>query len=174
MPKPAGEVHRVLFVDGIWLTRDLAALIVCDGERVASWHIAESEANRARSSLSQLVSQGTLFTYLDPSLAAEGPLSRTINPIEGEVNAQLRDELGTTAAVAHAQSQGGTLVVLMHTKNPRPARELLRTISTDDNIDLLCRTYSTEPKREDGGPNWGDGAAWEKLHRKDPHPFWLD
>lgn len=62
----------------------------------------------------------------------------------------------------------------MHTKNPRPSRELLRAISTDDDIDLLCRTYSAEPKREDGGPDWGDGAVWEKPHCKDPHPFWLD
>ena len=27
MPEPTGEVHRVLFVDGIWLARDLVVLI---------------------------------------------------------------------------------------------------------------------------------------------------
>ena len=48
---------------------------------------------RARSSLSRLVSRGTLFTYLDPALTAEGPLPRTNNAIEGGVNAQLRDML---------------------------------------------------------------------------------
>ena len=28
--------------------------------------------------------------------------------------------------------------------------------------------------REDGGPEWGDRAVWEDLHRRDPYPFWLD
>ena len=27
MPEPTGEAHRVLFVDGIWLSRDLVVLI---------------------------------------------------------------------------------------------------------------------------------------------------
>lgn len=209
MPEPTGEVHRALFVDGIWLDRSLVVLIAYDGEHVVSWYMAESETSRAwealmapipapevvvcdggtgfertrrrawpgtrvqrclfhafsqarrytttrprlqagrelyalalelmhletlrqadwwverylrrrgfwadfledvsivdgrrqltherlgkaRSSLSRLVSAGTLFTYLDPALAAEGPLPRTVNPIEGGVNAQLRDVL---------------------------------------------------------------------------------
>ena len=31
MPEPTGEVRRVLFVDGIWLARDLVVLIAYDG-----------------------------------------------------------------------------------------------------------------------------------------------
>ncbi len=38
----------------------------------------------------------------------------------------------------------------------------------------LYRTYSASPKRDDGGPEWGDRAVWEELHHKDPYPFWLD
>lgn len=34
MPEPTGEVHRVLFVDGIWLARSLVVLIAYDGEHV--------------------------------------------------------------------------------------------------------------------------------------------
>lgn len=58
--------------------------------------------------------------------------------------------------------------------DPRPARELLRSMPTDADIDFLYRTYSASPKREDGGPEWGDRAVWEELRRKDPYPFWLD
>ena len=47
----------------------------------------------ARGSLSRLVSAGTLFTYLDPALTADGPLHSTNNRIEGGVNAQLRGML---------------------------------------------------------------------------------
>lgn len=206
MPQPPAAASRVLFLDGIWLARDLVVLIACDGEHVVSWYMARAETGRAwsalmasvpapdvavcdggggfasavrrqwprtrvqrclfhafsqvkrcttsrprlqagrelyalalelmhldslrqadlwverylqwcsfwadfledvtvvdgrrqftherlrraRSSLSRLVSEGTLFTYLDPELAAEGPLPRTNNPIEGGVNARLR------------------------------------------------------------------------------------
>ena len=34
MPVPDGELHRVLYVDGIWVARDLVVLICCSGERV--------------------------------------------------------------------------------------------------------------------------------------------
>ncbi len=51
MPVPDGELHRVLFVDGIWLARELVVLICCSGERVVSWYMAESENSRAWSAL---------------------------------------------------------------------------------------------------------------------------
>ncbi len=40
MPVPDGELHRVLFVDGIWLAERLVVLICCSGERVVSWYMA--------------------------------------------------------------------------------------------------------------------------------------
>lgn len=291
MPEPTGEVHRVLFVDGIWLARDLVVLIAYDGEHVVSWYMAESETSRAwealmapipapdvavcdggtgferarrrawprtrvqrclfhafsqvrrytttrprlqagrelyelsielmhldtlrqadwwverylqwcsfwadfledvsvvdgrrqytherlrkaRSSLSRLVSRGTLFTYLDPALAAEGPLPRTNNPIEGGVNAQLREILRNHRGLSLMRRVKAVFWwCYMHTESPRPAREILRSMPTDDDIDLLYRVYSASPKREDGGPEWGDRVVWEELHRKDPYPFWLD
>lgn len=291
MPEPSGEVHRVLFLDGIWLDRDLVVLIAYDGGHVVSWYMAQSETSRAwealmapipapdvvvcdggtgfasavrrawprtrvqrclfhafsqvrryttsrprlqagrelyalaielmhldtlrqadwwverylqwcecwadfledvsvidgrsqytherlrraRSSLSRLVSAGTLFTYLDPALAAEGPLPRTNNPIEGGVNAQLRDVLRNHRGLSLMRRVKAVFWwCYMHTESPRPAREILRSMPTDADIDLLYRTYSASPKRDDGGPEWGDRVVWEELHRKDPYPFWLD
>ncbi|MDM8301087.1 IS1249 family transposase [Collinsella tanakaei] len=291
MPEPTGEVHRVLFLDGIWLARSLVVLIAYDGERVVSWYMAQSETSRAwealmspipapdvvvcdggtgfasavrrawprtrvqrclfhafsqvrryatsrpklqagrelyalsvefmrpdtlrqadwwverylqrcgfwadflegvsyvdgrrqftherlrkaRPSLSRPVSAGTLFTYLDPGLTAEGPLPRTDNPIEGGVNAQLRDILRNHRGLSLMRRVKAVFWwCYMHTENPRPAREILRSMPTDDDIGLLCRTYTVAPKREDGGPEWGDRAVWEELHHRDPYPFWLD
>ena len=51
MPVPDGELHRVLYVDGIWVARDLVVLICCSGERVVSWYMARSENSRAWSAL---------------------------------------------------------------------------------------------------------------------------
>ena len=291
MPEPTGEVHRALFVDGIWLARDLVVLIAYDGEHVVSWCMAQSETSRAwealvapvpapdvvvcdggtgferarrrawprtrvqrcvfhafcqvrryttsrprlqagrelcalsielmhletlrqadwwaerypqwcsfwadfledvsivdgrrvftherlrkaRSSLSRLVSAGTLFTYLDPALTAEGPLPRTNNPIEGGVNAQLRDMLRNHRGMSSMRRVKAVFWwCYLHAESPKPVREALGAMPTDDDIDLLYRTYSAGPKRDDGGPEWGDRVVWEELHHRDPYPFWLD
>ena len=291
MPEPTGEVHRALFVDGIWLARDLVVLIAYDGEHVVSWYMAQSETSRAwealmapipapdvvvcdggtgferarrrawprtrvqrcvfhafcqvrryttsrprlqagrelcalsielmhletlrqadwwaerypqwcsfwadfledvsivdgrrvftherlrkaRSSLSRLVSAGTLFTYLDPALTAEGPLPRTNNPIEGGVNAQLRDMLRNHRGMSSMRRVKAVFWwCYLHAESPKPVREALGAMPTDDDIDLLYRTYSAGPKRDDGGPEWGDRVVWEELHHRDPYPFWLD
>ena len=52
----------------------------------------------------------------------------------------------------------------LHTESPKPARDVLASMPTDDDIDFLYRTYSVLPKREDGGPEWGDRVVWEELH----------
>lgn len=51
MPEPTGEAHRVIFVDGIWLARDLVVLIAHDGAHAVSWYMAQAENARAWSRL---------------------------------------------------------------------------------------------------------------------------
>lgn len=163
-------VERYLQWCGFWADF-LEDVSVVDGRR----RFTHERLRRARSSLSRLVSQGTLFTYLDPALTAEGPLPRTNNPIEGGVNAQLRDVLRNHRGLSLMRRAKAVFWwCCMHAEGPRPARELLRSMPTDADIDFLYRTYSASPKREDGGPEWGDRVVWEELHRKDPYPFWLD
>ena len=124
---------------------------------------------------SRLVSQGTLFTYLDPELTAEGPLPATNNRIEGGVNAQLRDLLRNHRGLSLMRRVKAVFWwCYLHTEDPLPAREILKVMPTDEDIDLLYRTYAVGPKRDDGGPEWGDRIVWEELHHKDAYPFWLD
>ena len=78
-------VERYLDWCGFWADF-LEDRTVVDGRRAC----AHERLRRARSSLSSLVSAGTLFTYLDPALAKAGPLPSTNNMIEGGVNSQLR------------------------------------------------------------------------------------
>lgn len=291
MPAPTGEVHRVVYVDGIYLARDLVVLIASSDDHVLSWYMAQSETSRAweallepipapqvvvtdggtgfqkavrrvwpetrvqrcvfhafsqvrryttsrprlqagielyglarellhleglrqaewwferymqwcefwgdfleekswqegrwdytharlrkaRNSLSRLVSQGTLFTYLDPELTREGPLPSTNNKMEGGVNAQLRALLRNHRGLSLTRRVKAVFWwCYLHTEEPLGAREVLSSMPTDEDIDLLYGVYSSHPKREDGGPEWGDRAVWEELHHKDPYPFWLD
>ena len=181
MPVPDGELHRVLYVDGIWVARDLdwcgfwadflEDRTVVDGGRVYT----HERLRRARSSLSSLVSAGTLFTYLDPALAKAGPLPSTNNMIEGGVNSQLRavprNHRGLTSV---KRVKAVFWWCHAHSGDARTAREKLATMPADADIDFLFSVYSASPSREDGGPEWGDRAVWEDLHHRDPYPFWLD
>lgn len=46
-----GEVHDVVFVDGIYITRKLVVLIACTKHHVLAWHLAESECSEAWAAL---------------------------------------------------------------------------------------------------------------------------
>lgn len=97
-------VERYLDWCGFWADF-LEDRTVVDGRRVYT----HERLRRARSSLSSLVSAGTLFTYLDPALAKAGPLPSTNNMIEGGVNSQLRAVLRNHRGLT--VREGGVLVV---------------------------------------------------------------
>ena len=162
-------VERYLQWCGFWADF-LEDVTVVDGQR----RFTHERLRKARSSLSSLVSAGTLFTYLDPVLTVAGPLPSTNNRIEG-MNSQIRAMLRNHRGLSSLRRVKAVFWWChMHSGDARTARELLASMPTDDDIDLLYRTYSSSPKRDDGGPEWGDRVVWEELHRKDPFPFWLD
>lgn len=43
MVPACGEAHRVVFVDGIWLGRDVVMFVACTKDHVVGWHSARSE-----------------------------------------------------------------------------------------------------------------------------------
>jgi len=51
MPEVVDEVHRVIYVDGIWLARDVVILIAASGEHVLSWYIARAETTASWTAL---------------------------------------------------------------------------------------------------------------------------
>ncbi len=51
LPVCTGEVHDVVFVDGIYVTRKLVVLIACSRAHVLAWHLAESECSSAWAAL---------------------------------------------------------------------------------------------------------------------------
>ena len=142
-----------------------------DGRRV----FTHERLRRARSSLSRLVSEGMLFTYLDPGLTGAGPLPSTDNAAES-LNARLREMLRNHRGMSLMRRVKAVFWWChMHSGDSRTAAEKLAKMPTDADIDLLYRTYSTSPKRDDGGPELGDRVVWGgELHHGDPFPWWLD
>ena len=47
IPEYVDEVYRVVFVDGIYLAKDVVILIARSEEHVLSWYLARSESARA-------------------------------------------------------------------------------------------------------------------------------
>ena len=170
---PQFSIGKIMFAgDFTILAGDfLEDRTVVDGRRVYT----HERLRRARSSLSSLVSAGTLFTYLDPDLAKAGPLPSTNNMIEGGVHSQLRAVLRNHRGLTSVKRVKAVFWWChAHSGDARTAREKLATMPTDADIDFLFSVYSASPSRDDGGPEWGDRAVWEDLHHRDPYPFWLD
>ena len=290
LPEPVDEVHRVVYVDGIYLARNVVVLIACSDEHVLSWYLARAETSRAwaallsriappdmvvtdggsgfaravaeewprtrvqrctfhafcqvrrctttrpklqagielyalakelldirtlrqadwwaerfmqwcgfwsdfleertrvdgrweytherlrkaRRGLVALVNKGTLFTYLDPALCAEGPLPATNNRIEGGVNAQLRAVLRNHRGLSLIRRIKAVYWwCYMHTECPKGFAEALRSMPTDADIDRLYGLYASNPG-EGEGPAWGDGLVWDELHNRTPYPYAVD
>lgn len=291
MPEVVDEIHRVIYVDGIYLSRDVVILIACSDQYVLSWYLARSENSnawgallsriappevvvtdggtgfakaakrywpttavqrctfhafsqvrrytttkpklqagkelymlakellhiktlhqadwwveryfqwcgfwsdfleeksfidgktaytherlrKARRSLSSLINQGTLFTYLDPELTREGELPSMNNKIEGAINGQLRSLLRNHRGLSLMRRIKAVFwFCYMHTECPKNAREILETMPSDEDIDILYETYGVKPKSNDGPALWGDGLVWEELHHKTRYPYAID
>jgi len=291
MPKVVDEIHRVIYLDGIYLARGICILIACSDEYVLSWYLAREETSRAwkallgpiappdmvvmdggtglakaiaemwpktkvqrctfhafcqvkrcttsrpkllagielyrlakdllgiktlhqadlwverlmqwcnfwsdflaertkvdghfeykherlrkaRRSLVTLVNKGTLFTYLDLSLTVEGPMPAMNNRIEGGINAQLRSMLRNHRGMSLVRRIKAVYWwCYMHTECPLAPSEILRSMPTDEDIDLLYELYSSHPSHDRDPVEWGDGLAWSEFHHETRYPYSLD
>ena len=287
MPDIVDEVHRVIYVDGIWLARDVVILIACSDSHVLSWYLARAETSqswiallsriappdvvvtdggtgfakavsevwpntrvqrclfhafcqvkryttsrpklqagyelynlskelmhidtihqaewwiekfmqwcdfwcdfleqisiidgkkeythyrlrKARSSLVRLINAETLFTYLDVELTAEGPLPRTNNKIES-TNSQLRAVLRNHRGLnIERRIKAVYWWCYMHTEMPKSYAEILKTMPTDDDIEILKSEYSIKSDDIGRPQKWGEGLVWNEFHTKTPYPY---
>ena len=288
MPEVVDEIHRVVFVDGIWIARDLIALIACSELHVLSWHLARAETasawrsllsriappdmvvtdggsgfasaaakewpetkvqrctfhafcqvrrkttrrpklqagkelyalakellhietlhqadwwverymqwcefwadfleetsivdgrrvythgriREARSGLTRLVSKGVLFTYLDPSLTAEGPMPAMNNRIEGAINAQLRAVLRNHRGLsALKRAKAVFWWCYLHVESPKSMADTLREMPTDADVERLRDEYGVKADEVGAPQKWGEGLVWDELHHATRYPY---
>ena len=136
------------------------------------WEHTHERLRKARRSLVRLVNEGTLFTYLDPALIAEGPLPATNNMIEGGVNAQLRAVLRNHRGMSLVRRIKAVYWwCYMHTEAPMPPREILASMPTDDDIDMLRTLYAGDPVPSMDPVEWGNGLTWSEFHHSTAYPY---
>ena len=128
---------------------------------------------RARDSLARLVRQGTLFTYLGRG-GGGGPAPSTNNPIEGGVNARLRAMLRDHRGMGlERRAKAVFWWCYMHSPDPLPAAELLRTMPTDDDVAAAYLAMGGQERMTGTIPGWGDAAVWARLHPEETgHKKW--
>ena len=124
---------------------------------------------KARNSLTALVRQGTLFTFVDPALVDDlGSLPATNNAAES-LNAQLRAMLREHRGLSlERRIKAVYWWCYMHTESPLNAAEILRVMPTDADIAKEMRLINYEDRAKIGPRKWGDGLVWEELHRSNP------
>lgn len=136
------------------------------------WEYAHERLRKAKRSLATLVSKGTLFTYLDPALTAAGPLPATNNVIEGGVNTQLRSVLRNHRGLSLVRRIKAVYWwCYMKSESPLPYPEILASMPTDDDIDLLQELYSGNPVPSMDPVEWGNGLTWSEFHHSTAYPY---
>ena len=134
------------------------------------WVYTHERLRKARASLAALINKGTLFTYLDPGLAASGPLPATNNRIEGGVNAPLRELLRNHRGLSTMRRIKAVFWwCCLHQECPPTPAEMLKTMPTDDDIDLLKSLFAVRPDPLGRPQEWDTGLVWEELHRSTPY-----
>lgn len=126
---------------------------------------------KARRSLAQLIRKETLFTYLDPMLAAGENLPATNNVIEGGVNAQIRSLLRNHRGMSTLRRvKAAFWWCYMHVEVPKSMSQTLREMPTDDDIEVLQNQYGIRAQEIGKELKWGDAIVWEELHFKTRYP----
>ena len=130
------------------------------------------QAARGEVGLVRLVNAGTLFTYLDPALCAEGPMPATNNRIEGGVNSQLREVLRSHRGLTKLKRVKAVFWwCYLHVECPKTMADTLREMPTDADVDLLRERYGMRAEDASRPEKWGEGLVWEELHHKTRYPF---
>ncbi len=120
---------------------------------------------KARHGLEKLCREGTLFTFLDEGLAAEGPIPPTNNRIEGGVNALLREMLKEHRGLRLTRRAKAIMWwCLARTENPPSSAEILKTMPTDETIDAIYRKLNEGRENERICSMWGTAVEWRDLH----------
>ena len=160
MPEFVDEVHRVVFVDGIYLARDLVVLIARSEGHVLSWHMARAETKAAWSALLSKIAPpemvvtdgGSGFAGAVAEVWPQTMVQRCLWHAFSQVNRHMTSRPRLRAGI----ELRGLAVDLMHVETLReagqrraPSRQIHRLKGPIHSRQARCRT---RPPAAEGGP----------------------
>lgn len=139
------------------------------------WEYTHERLRKARRSIASVLNKGTMFAFLDPGLAAEGPMPSTNNAIEGGTNAKIREMLRNHRGMSLTRRIKAVFwLCYMDTECPERAPEILASMPTDEDIEILRKMYGPDVSDIGGPAEWGSGLAWSEFHLSTRYPFSID
>ena len=135
------------------------------------WEYTHERLVRARNSLNKLISQGLLFTYLDPTWTHQMPAMT--NQIES-TNAQLRQILRDHRGMRLTRRIKAVFWwCYTHSTHPQPAARILATMPTDTYLENAWQQAAQNHQATAIIPGWGDAICFNELHHTTPyHNTW--
>ena len=135
------------------------------------WEYTHERLVRARNSLNKLISQGLLFTYLDPTWTHQMPAMT--NQIES-TNAQLRQMLRDHRGMRLTRRMKAVFWwCYIHCPHPQPAATILATMPTDAALENAWYHASQTHQATGIIPGWGEAICFNELHHTTPyHNTW--
>ncbi|ALE09062.1 Transposase for IS3509a [Bifidobacterium longum subsp. infantis] len=132
------------------------------------WWWTHEELRRCYRRLEKLFREGKLFAFLEPALAAGGPVARTTNRLEGGVNSVVKNVLRNHRGLPEEHMlRACEWVCYMKTAHPRP-----ESFIPDDPLEGGKAT-SPEPEG-DVSPAYGIGVDWNDFHTGTRYPNGTD
>lgn len=130
---------------------------------------------KARRGLVKLCREGTLFTYLEEELVADGAIPAMSNMVEN-VNGRIRRmlEFHRGMNIEH-RIKAVFWFSYMKSEAPIPFAEMLKRFPDDQKV-LEWRSAAARANGNDGEmpARWGEGIVWSELHQQTPYPWAID
>lgn len=131
---------------------------------------------KATNSISRLLKDGTLFTYLDDSLTSKiDKIPTTTNQIEGGINSRLRAMLRDHRGLnVERRIKAVFWWCYMHSPRPLSASEIIKVMPTDKSIAAIYQRLNDAEKHAKSIDRWGDAVVWSELHTTSEYPSYWD
>ena len=135
------------------------------------WEYTHERLVRARNSLNKLISQGLLFTYLDPTWTRQMPaMTNQIESTNARLRQMLRDHRGMRLT---RRMKAVFWWCYTHSPHPQPAARILATMPTDAALENAWYQASQTHQATGTIPGWGDAICFNELHHTTPyHNTW--
>ncbi|MDU7383853.1 MAG: hypothetical protein E7L06_07070 [Schaalia turicensis] len=131
------------------------------------WAYTHERLVRARNSINKLISRGVMFTFCDP--AWQMPMPAMNNQIEGAINSPLRHMLrGHRDMRLTRRIKAIFWWCYMHTENPLPTAQILKTMPTDTDIENAWQQASLKHHTSGIIPN-GQTPSHGTSYTTPPH-----